>query len=211
MSGRNQIKRGPKRKVEDYQQALAIIDESWICHLGIDAGGYPLVLPTAHWRQGEYLYLHGHARNGLLTKALEQPLCVCFTLLDGLVLAKSGFNHSMNYRSLVVFGQPERVEGEHKRESLDYFVDRIVPGRAAVVRPLTDIELQATLVIRLRLDEWSCKIRQGGPNDDAADGDWPVWSGVLPLRLQAGEWQVAQADGPVPESATPALHGLPAN
>ncbi|PXF30714.1 hypothetical protein WH50_13730 [Pokkaliibacter plantistimulans] len=200
LSPRTRLRRLPKRSVEEREQAYAIIDECLICHVAGFNGEHATVLPTAHWRMGDYVYLHGHGKNGLLRQLLDgQEASLCFTLIDGLVLAKSAFHHSMNYRSVVMFGKAEEVTGAHKAESLDAFVDKVAPGRAAQARPGNEIELKATLVLRIPLTDWSCKVRVGPSSDDAEDLPLLVWSGVIPLSLQAGAPLPDYADGPLPQ------------
>lgn len=172
----------------DYQTATlhAIIDAAWLCHIAFhdDSGSH--CIPTACWREGEHLYIHG-SNGGRLLKLLSQGVqaCVTITHLDGLVLARAAFNHSMNYRSAMIYGQFERVDGDAaKRASMDAFMDKISPGRAADVRPGNDKEFAATTVMRIALDEAACKVRSGGPKDDAEDMDIAAWVGELPFAHQ---------------------------
>ena len=147
-----------------------------------------MVIPTAYARNGDVLYLHGAAGNAAL-QALRtgSPVCVTVTLVDGLVLARSAFHHSVNYRSVVVFGTAtEVVDPEEKRRALDAVVEHVVPGRGADARPVNDLELRVTRVVRIPLDEASAKVRTGGPKDDPEDMDLPVWAGEIPLALRAG-------------------------
>lgn len=169
----------------DYQPSTlhAIIDAAWLCHIAFydDSGSH--CIPTACWREGEHLYIHG-SNGGRLLKLLSQGVqaCVTITHLDGLVLARAAFNHSMNYRSAMIYGQFERVDGDAaKRASMDAFMDKISPGRAADVRPGNDKEFAATTVMRIALDEAACKVRSGGPKDDAEDMDIAAWVGELPF------------------------------
>ena len=183
-TARTRVKRLPKRASYDRQTIHAILDEALICHVGFVADGTPVVIPTIHWRQGETLYFHGSAASRMLRSLREGvEACVTVTLLDGLVLARSAFHHSMNYRSVVVFGRAREVTGEEKVRALDDLVDHIVAGRAAEVRGPNESELRQTLVLALPLDEASAKIRTGGPIDDEEDLALPVWAGVVPMRL----------------------------
>jgi nitroimidazol reductase NimA-like FMN-containing flavoprotein (pyridoxamine 5'-phosphate oxidase superfamily) len=199
---RTQVKRLPKRGVYDQAQVHAILDEGFICHVGFVADGQPYVIPTGYARSGGRLYIHGSAASRML-RALGQgaPLCVTVTLVDGLVLARSAFHHSMNYRSVVVLGQARVVDDpEEKTAALARFTDHIVPGRWDEVRQPTEQELKSTTVLALDLDEVSAKVRTGGPIDDEEDYALPVWAGVVPLRIEAGD--------PVPDTRLP--EGIPA-
>jgi uncharacterized protein len=184
---RTRVRRVPQRGVYERETVEAILDESLISHVGFVHDGYPVVIPTLHARLGDRLYLHGSAASRML-RTLQKgvPVCVTATLVDGLVLARSAFHHSVNYRSAVVFGQATAVEAEQDRlEALELFTEKLVPGRWADVRPPTRQELKGTTVLRLPLDEASAKVRTGPPVDDDEDYDLPVWAGVLPLGTQA--------------------------
>ena len=164
----------------------SILDEGLVCHVGFVDEGQPFVVPTTYARWGDRLVIHGSAASRML-KALAAgaPACVTVTLLDGLVLARSTFHHSMNYRSVVVLGRAiEITEPEEKRRALDAVVEHVAPGRVAGVRAPTEVEMRATRVVALALDEASAKVRTGPPKDDEADYALPVWAGELPLRLQ---------------------------
>lgn len=166
----------------------AILDEALYCHVGFVVAGQPYVIPTVHARVGERLYLHGAlASRTLRTAALAAPLCVTVTLLDGLVLARSAFNHSMNYRSVVILATAsELTEAAEKRAALEALVERVVPGRAAQVRAPSAKELDATAVLSVPIEEASAKIRTGPPQDAAEDYALDCWAGVLPLQLTRG-------------------------
>lgn len=182
---RNQIKRLPQRGNYDRPLIHQILDEALICYVGFVVDAQPFVIPTAYGRVGDRLYIHGSPASRML-RTLKQGIevCVTVTLLDGLVLARSAFHHSMNYRSVVIFGQAEVVEvATEKLAALQAFTDHVVPGRWAEVRPPTTQELAGTLVLALSLNEASAKVRTGPPSDDAADYALPVWAGELPLRL----------------------------
>ncbi|HEV2176893.1 MAG TPA: pyridoxamine 5'-phosphate oxidase family protein [Terriglobia bacterium] len=182
---RTRVTRLPKRGAYDRETAYRILDEGFVCHVGFVAEGHPYVIPTAYARAGDALYLHGSAASRMLRNlAGGVPVSVAVTLVDGLVLARSAFHHSINYRSVVVFGTGEVVESEEEKTSaLQAFTEHLVPGRWPDVRWPNPRELASTLVLRLPLSEASAKIRTGPPLDDEADYDLPVWAGVLPLRL----------------------------
>lgn len=185
------------RALANHERATlhAIIDAAWLCHVAFHDGGSTHSIPTACWREGEHLYIHG-SNGGRLTKLLMQgtQACVAIALLDGLVMARSAFNHSMNYRSAIIYGQFEAVDGDAaKRASMAAFIEKIAPGRQDDVRPGSDKEFGATTVMRISLSEAACKTRTGGPNDDAEDMGIEAWVGVLPMAL------LPQA--PVPEPA----------
>lgn len=165
----------------------AILDEALYCHVGFSIEAQPYVIPTVHARVAERLYLHGSVASRMLgTLTARTPLCVTVTLLDGLVLARSGFNHSMNYRSVVILGTASEFTAEvKKRAALDAIVNRALPGRATQVRAATDKELNATCVLSLPIEEASAKIRSGPPHDDEEDYALGCWAGVLPLKLTA--------------------------
>lgn len=188
-SSRSRVRRAPKRAAYDRATVEAILDEALVAHLGFtDAEGQPYVIPTIHARAGDMVYVHGStASRAIRTLARGTPVCLTVTLLDGLVLAKSAFHHSMNYRSVVILGRAVLVAGEaERRAALDAFVEHLVPSRTADARSPSAQELKATQVLALPLDEASAKVRTGGPVDDEADCDLPVWSGVIPLMLTPG-------------------------
>ncbi|TGG94932.1 pyridoxamine 5'-phosphate oxidase family protein [Natronospirillum operosum] len=180
--------RGAKRANYDTDTVHAIIDAALICHVAqILPGQKPLVTPTAHWRDGSWLYWHGlaSARNVAATPA--QPVCINICLVDGLVMARSAFHHSVNYRSVTLFGVPETItDPAEKEHQLERFLDRVSPGRWPQLRPITASELKATGLVRLSITEASAKVRNGPPVDDEADSDWPVWAGVMPLQRTWG-------------------------
>ncbi|MCX4536489.1 pyridoxamine 5'-phosphate oxidase family protein [Streptomyces sp. NPDC002596] len=178
--------RSRERASYDRELVHSILDEAYLCHLGFVRDGAPVVLPTLFGRIGERLYVHGSTGSRPLRQAGETDpgLSVCLTVthVDGLVLARSAFHHSINYRSVVVHGIARTVtDPEERRTALDAIVDHVVPGRTADSRPANAKELAATAVIRLDLDEVSAKVRTGGPNDDPDDLALPHWAGVVPL------------------------------
>ncbi len=197
----------PKRGVYDRETVHAILDEGLVCHVGFVDGETPLVIPTAYGRQGDTLYLHGSAASRMLRGlAGGVNVCVTVTLLDGLVMARSAFHHSMNYRSVVILGKAAAVEDPaEKMEAMRIFTEHVSPGRWAKVRPPTPQELKGTAVLALKLEEVSAKVRTGPPIDDEEDLGLPVWAGVLPVRLTAGAPVVDShtTSGMEPEPAAP--------
>jgi nitroimidazol reductase NimA-like FMN-containing flavoprotein (pyridoxamine 5'-phosphate oxidase superfamily) len=186
-SGRTRLRRHPERGRYDEATVHAILDAGLLAHVGVVTDQGPVVLPMAYARVGRTLYLHGAAGNAMLRAAEGAPVCATVTLLDGLVLAKSAFHHSMNFRSVVVFADGRRVEDEaERRQALDAIVEHIVPGRTAEARAPTASELRATRVLALDLGQSSAKVRTGPPIDDEADAHWPAWTGVIPLTLTRG-------------------------
>jgi nitroimidazol reductase NimA-like FMN-containing flavoprotein (pyridoxamine 5'-phosphate oxidase superfamily) len=185
---RTQLKRLAQRGAYDHATILQILDDGLVCHMGFVVDGQPYVLPTAYARIGDDLYLHGSPGNRMLrTGKTGLGLCVTVTLLDGLVLARSAFHHSMNYRSVLLLGTAtEVVERDEKQAAFRALVEHVAPGRWDSVRIPTDDEITRTLVLRLPITEGSAKIRTGPPIDDEADYGWPVWAGVVPLVLTAG-------------------------
>jgi nitroimidazol reductase NimA-like FMN-containing flavoprotein (pyridoxamine 5'-phosphate oxidase superfamily) len=181
------VKRLPKRAAYDRDTIDAILDEALVCHVGFVADGQPFVIPTIHGRHGDLLYLHGSAASRMLGAVSDGiPVCVTVTLVDGLVLARSAFHHSMNYRSVVVLGKGEPVVDEdEKLAALRTIVEHVQPGRWDVARRPNEKEMKATLVLRLPIEEASAKVRTGPPIDDEEDYALPVWAGVIPLRLTA--------------------------
>lgn len=190
-SDRTRVRRVPQRGAYDRETIEAILDGALVSHVGFVHEGRPVVIPTLHARLGDRLYLHGSAASRMLgTLAKGVPVCATATLVDGLVLARSAFHHSVNYRSVVVFGPASLVEpGDETAKALELFTEKLVPGRWADVRPPTRQELKGTKVLRLPLDEASAKVRSGPPIDDDEDYDLPVWAGVLPLATQVAEPQ----------------------
>lgn len=183
---RTQVRRLPKRGVYDRSRIHAILDEGFLCHVGFLVDGQPYVIPTGYVRAGDQIYLHGSAASRML-RSLDQGIDVCLTvtLVDGFVLARSAFHHSMNYRSVVVLGKARLVgTPEEKWEALRRFTNHIVPGRWDEVRQPTAQELKATSVLALALDEASAKVRTGPPVDDEEDYALSVWAGVVPLHLE---------------------------
>ena len=188
-TARTQVKRLPKRAAYDKKLVHAILDEGFICHVGFSVDGQAFVIPTGYARAGGQIYIHGSAASRML-RSLDAGIDICLTvtLVDGFVLARSAFHHSMNYRSVVVLGKAKLVtDPVEKREALRCFTNHIVPGRWEEVRQPTDQELKATTVLALPLEEVSAKVRTGPPVDDEEDYSLPIWAGVVPLRSQVGE------------------------
>jgi nitroimidazol reductase NimA-like FMN-containing flavoprotein (pyridoxamine 5'-phosphate oxidase superfamily) len=185
---RTTVRRLPKRARYDEATIHAILDEALICHVGFVLKGEPVVIPTIHARIGDTLYLHGAIANRMLKVLAEGAIvCVTATLVDGLVLARSAMHHSMNYRSVVVFGHARRVtDREEIDRALDAIVDHVAPGRRAEIRPPNEKELRQTAVVALPIEEASAKVRTGGPVDDEEDYPLDVWAGVLPLGIATG-------------------------
>lgn len=185
---RTQVRRLPDRGKYDAETVHAILDAAFVCHVGFVVNEQPFVIPTNFGRAGDLLYLHGSSASRMLkTLAGGIAVCVTVTLVDGLVLARSAFHHSVNYRSVVILGRATTVEKpEEKMSALHAFTEHVMRGRWRDVRPPTDLELKATTVLALRLAEVSAKIRTGPPKDDAEDYALPIWAGVLPLPVVPG-------------------------
>ncbi|MEY2421681.1 MAG: uncharacterized protein QOI95_1748 [Acidimicrobiaceae bacterium] len=197
---RTKVRRLAARGRYDWETIHSILDEGLVCHVGFAVDGRSWVMPTTYARVGDHLYLHGAAANfALQALASGAEACVTVTLLDGLVLARSAFHHSMNYRSVMLFGQGEKIEDEQEKyHAVVAIVEHLIPGRSNDTRLPTPAELRKTLVVRLALDECSAKVRTGGPIDDEEDMALGHWAGVLPLTLLPGE-PVADNEQAVPE------------
>jgi len=202
-TARTRVVREPHRGVYDRTAAYKILDEGFVCHVGFVVDGQPFVIPTGYGRTGDNLYIHGSAASRMLRNLGEGvPVCVTVTLLDGLVLARSIFNHSMNYRSVVVLGTAVGVQDpQEKLEALRRLSEHILPGRWEEVRKPNEQELKATLVMRLPITEFSAKVREGPPIDDEEDYAFPTWAGVIPLKVVAGE--------PIPDAKLEPLREAP--
>ena len=185
---RTRVMREPQRAVYDRDAVNQILDEGLLCHVGFVVDGQPYVIPTLYARAGERIYFHGSTASRMLRSLSEGiRVCVTVTLVDGFVLARSAFHHSMNYRSVVALGQVRLVtDPPEKREALRLLTNHLVPGRWEEVREPSDQELRATSVLALDLEEVSAKVRTGPPVDDAEDYKLPVWAGVVPLRAELG-------------------------
>ena len=176
-----------KRGHYDRATIDAILDAGILCHVGFVAGGSPVVIPTLYWREGDFIYLHGSIASRMLGQSLDAPICVTVTHLDGFVLTRSAFHHSVNYRSVVVLGRAEEISDPQERAArMRYFMEGLFPGRWDSLRPVKVKELKATRLLRISIHEASAKIRSGPPADDKADLDWPAWGGVIPVSLSVG-------------------------
>ncbi|HEX6278429.1 MAG TPA: pyridoxamine 5'-phosphate oxidase family protein [Pyrinomonadaceae bacterium] len=186
---RTRVKRLPNRGAYDRETIYAILDAGFICHVGYVMDGQPYVIPTGYARIGDDLYIHGSSASRMLRNLAEGvDVCVTVTLVDGLVLARSAFHHSINYRSVVVLGKATLVEDTaEKGKALEAFTEHIIPGRWPEIRWPTELELKATSVLKLPIEEASAKIRVGDPKDDEEDYSMDIWAGVLPLSTMPGE------------------------
>jgi len=201
---RTQVKRLPKRGKYDRETVHSILDAGFVCHVGFSVDGQPFVIPTNYGRSGDTLYLHGSAASRMLRTLSEGvPVSVTVTHVDGLVLARSAFHHSVNYRSVVILGTARLVEDPvGKMEALRVFTEHVMKGRWDDVRQPTEQEMKATTVLALPIEEVSAKVRTGGPVDDEADYNLPVWAGVLPLETAAKDPipdPQRKTDQPLPE------------
>ena len=198
------LRRLPERGSFDRAMVYSILDEAFICHVGFAVEGRPFVIPTSYVRVEDSLFIHGSAASRMLRSLSDGiSVCVTVTLIDGLVLARSAFHHSINYRSVVILGVATPVTGsDQKFAALRAFTEHVIPGRWARVRQPNDQELKATTVLSLPLSEVSAKIRTGGPKDDEEDYAIPIWAGELPLHLVPGtplSDAKARAEYPVPD------------
>lgn len=186
---RSRLKRLPKRGHYDFDTVAAILDAGFLCHVGYVIDGAPLVTPTSYWREGRRVYWHGsHASRMLNAEKGGTQVCLTVTHLDGLVMARSAFHHSINYRSVMLFGAAhEVVDPAHKLAALKAFVERMYPGRWDMLRLVTKKEVKATTVLWMDIDEGSAKMRNGPPIDDTPDYALPIWAGVIPVRIVAGK------------------------
>jgi hypothetical protein len=200
---RTTVKRLPKRAHYDAEAVHAILDAAFICHVGFVVDGQPYVIPTGFGRDGDKLYIHGSAVSRTLkTLGSGVPMCLTVTLLDGLVLARSGFHSSMNYRSVVVLGTAHPVTGDEKGHALAVISDQILKGRWDEIRGPSRKELNGTTVLALPLKEASAKVRTGPPVDDEEDYAMPIWAGVVPLQMKTGT--------PIPDERLPDSIPVPA-
>jgi hypothetical protein len=186
-SSRTRVRRKPERAHYDAEAINAIVDAAVICSVAFQIDGAVHAIPTIHWRDGEHLYIHGAKASRMLKALTGGEACITIALADGLVLARSAMHHSMNYRSVVIYGQFELVtEPADKQRSLQALVEGLYPGRWDTLRPINDRELNATSVLRIPLAEASAKVRDAGVKDDDEDLGWPVWAGVIPLNTVLG-------------------------
>jgi nitroimidazol reductase NimA-like FMN-containing flavoprotein (pyridoxamine 5'-phosphate oxidase superfamily) len=184
---RTRIRRLPKRAAYDHEAVHAVLDAGVLCHVGYVIDGQPYVTPTLYWRRGQQLYWHGSSASRML-RHLKSGVRACVTVshLDGFVLARSGFHHSVNYRAVMALGDARLVPDEDKLEVLEDFVEHLLPGRWPDLRPVTGQEIKATTVLWMELEEVSAKIRTGMPIDDEEDYGLPVWAGVVPVTTVIG-------------------------
>jgi nitroimidazol reductase NimA-like FMN-containing flavoprotein (pyridoxamine 5'-phosphate oxidase superfamily) len=194
------VKRLGERGAYDRATIYAILDASPFCHVGHIINGRPVVIPTMHWRHGNTLYWHGSSASRMLEASPGEQVCLTATVFDAYVLARSGFNHSVNYRSVMCFGRPVALtDPAAKLAALEHFVERLFPGRWPTLRPPTAQEVKATSVLSMPIEEASAKLRTDGPHDNPEDLSWPVWAGLLALVPTRGD--------PIPDPDTPArLH-----
>ncbi len=200
---RTRLRRTANRASFDRETVNSILDDGVMCHLSYVVDGSPHVIPTLHWRDGEKLYIHGSAASRTIRAVSGgAEVCVVVSHFDGLVLARSAFHHSVDYRSVVIYGRPRIVDGDRKEEVLRLLVERLTPGRWDELRPVNAQEMKATTVLELPIVEASAKLRSGPPVDEAEDMDWPVWAGNVPFEVVRRE--------PVPDPALQADVQLPA-
>ena len=188
LSDKTRISRLPERGVDDRVVINQILDQGLVCHVGYVVDGRPVVIPTMYVRDGDRILVHGSNTAGMI-KAVRRgsPLCVTVTHLDGVVVARSGFNSSANYRSVVIHGEGRILTGEEHHRALDLTVDGLIPGRVGEIRAPTESELKQTSIFELSLDEVSAKVRNDGPHDEEGDLGTGVWAGVIPFSMTAGE------------------------
>ena len=186
---RSRVRRGRKKANYDREVINSIIDEAWVCNIGISVNGQAMMQPSSHWRVGDELFLHGSVKNGLFQQIIQgQTACITLCLLDGLVFARSAYHHSVNFRSIVLYGEGRLVEDhQEKRRVLDAMLDKYSPGRSSEARPPNDKEMQLTTVFAFPIEEVSAKVRTGGVNDDPEDISLDIWAGVKPVTTIVGD------------------------
>ena len=184
---RSRVKREHERALYDRDVVNSILDASPLCHVAYVIDGKPYCTPTLQWREGDHVYWHGSSASRFLRQAEDTEVCLTVTHFDGLVLARSAFYHSVNYRSVMLFGKAERVPDDEKAAKLKNVTDAIFPGRWDSLRPISDQEVKATAVFRMKIDEGAAKVRAGDPEDEEEDYALPIWAGVIPLTLTEGE------------------------
>jgi len=201
-SDRTRLRRSHERGRHDRAGLHAVLDATPLCHVGYLMEGKPAVTPTLHWREGDRVYWHGSSASRALRAAEGLDVCLTVTLLDGLVLARSAFHHSVNYRSAMLFGRASIVaDPDEKAEKLKNFVEAIVPDRWDSLRPMTAQEVKATTILSIPIDEASAKVREGGPIDDDEDYALPIWAGTVPFETVIGD--------PIPDPRNLAGVGVP--
>ena len=186
---RSRVKRLHERGSYDFDAIASILDAGFLCHVGYVIDGKPYVTPTSYWREDDEVYWHGSSASRML-RTLQGDAQACLTVshIDGLVLARSAFHHSINYRSVMLFGTAHKVEDDAAKEkALENFVERMYPGRWKELRPANAQELKATMVLHMKIEEGAAKLRKGPPVDDEEDYGWPAWAGVVPVKMVAGK------------------------
>ena len=196
---RTKVRRLHEKAAYDRNTIDAILDAMPVAHVGYVLDGAPVVTPTLQWREGDHIYWHGSSASRMLRKANTAQVCVTVTLTDGMVLARSGLEHSVNYRCVMIFGQATRVADAAKAAHLRTMMDQMFPGRWPDLRPMTAQELKATTILTLPISEVSAKISAGMPTDPDEDRSWPVWAGVLPISQTVG---APQPDPHMPQGIT---------
>lgn len=186
-TSKSRLVRKPDRGSYDREIAYEIIDSTPLCHVAYVIDGEPYITPTMQWREGDNIYWHGSSASRFLRSSTGANVSINVVLFDGVVLARSGFHHTANYRSVTIFGEASKVEGEEKNKRLQGFIDTLLPGRWETLRPMTEQEILATTVLTTPIEEASVKIRKGGPVDLDEDYDIPIWAGVLPVGQTVGE------------------------
>ena len=203
-NARNTIKRVPKRGYYDKETVYKILDATYVCQVAFVVDGQPFIIPTVFGRKDDTIFLHGSVKSRMMTSLEEGiPVCINVTFTDGIVLARSAFHHSLNYRSVSIFGKARAVAHEQKNEAFQVIMDQILKGRWEEARKPSEKELQVTSVLAIEIEDAAAKIRTGPPVDDKEDLELPIWGGVVPLVTQIGN--------PIPDEYTPEDMGLPAS
>lgn len=183
----NRVARVAERASYQREKVNAILDSSYLCHIGFISAGKPMVIPMTYWRSGEFVYFHSATKGRFAQACIDSDICIAVSCFDGLALGHSAFNHSYNYRSVVIHGRAEAViDHAAKTAAMREFVETIIPGRWAQLRPVKDSEIRSIALMRIRLDQVAAKIRDEYPDEETVDPDWPVWVGVIPARLEFG-------------------------
>lgn len=188
-TAKSQVRRVPSRGIYNREQVYEILDQTFLCHVSYNMHGQPFIIPTSYGRSGDTIYLHGSVKSQMVKTVGETiDLCFCVTFLDGLVLARSAFHHSVNYRSVILYGKAEVVtDDEEKNEGLRVITEQVLPGRWDEVRQPNASELKATAVLKFKIEEGAAKVRDAGVSDDKEDMELPIWAGVVPMHQQLGE------------------------
>ncbi len=189
ITGRTKVNRLPKRASYDRNLIYNILDETFVCHVAFKINDQVFIIPTIYGRKGDSIFIHG-SKNSRMLKAFEkdEDVCISVTLVDGIVLARSAFHHSINYRSIIIFAKPEKIENpKEKEKALEVIIEHVIPDRFSEIRKPNKKELNATSVYSFKINEASAKVREGGPNDEKEDMELNVWAGILPLKLVHGK------------------------